>query len=124
MTKISEVAKLLGISRQTVYIKINKLNLQQYLTITDSGKALSDEGVEKIRETLSGVNDSNQSVNQKTDSGHFDRLVDVLTIQNAELKKIIEEKDKQINQLHILLGQNNQLLLENKEQKKKWFWQK
>jgi predicted RNase H-like nuclease (RuvC/YqgF family) len=124
MTKISEVAKLLGISRQTVYIKINKLNLQQYLTITDSGKALSDEGVEKIRASLNLSHDSNPIVNQVTDNLHIDRLVDALSSQVTDLKKVIEEKDKQINQLHILLGQNNQLLLENKEQKKKWFWRK
>jgi hypothetical protein len=120
MTKISDVAKLLKTSRQTIYNKIDKLNLQEYLTVTDEGKMLSDEGIEKIRQSINGVNDSPPVSNPLTDN----RLVDTLMDNNRALQKVIEEKDRQINQLHMLLSQNNQLMLENKEQKKKWFWQK
>ena len=120
MTKISDVAKLLKTSRQTIYNKIDKLNLQAFLTVTDEGKMLSDEGIAKIRESISGVNDSPTSAEKLMDNRLFDALMDRIKDQ----QKLIEEKDKQINQLHVLLGQNNQLMLENKEQKKKWFWQK
>jgi hypothetical protein len=120
MKKISEVAKLLQTSRQTIYNKIDKLNLQAYLTVTDDGKMLSEEGIEKIRESISGTIDSQTPAKNLTDT----RLIDTLMDTIKRLEKVIEEKDKQINQLHILLGQNNQLLLENKGQKKKWFWQK
>jgi hypothetical protein len=122
MTKISDVAKLLKTSRQTIYNKIYKLNLQEYLTSTDDGKMLSDEGIEKIRESMTVVNDSLSVSKPLTDT----RLIDTLMDTIKRLEKVIEEKDRQINMLHMLLSQNNQLLLENKEQKqnKKWFWQK
>ncbi len=120
MTKISEVAKLLSTSRQTIYNKIVKLNLQEFVTVTDEGKTLSDEGIEKIRESMTVVNDSPSASKPLTDT----RLIDTLMDNVKTLEKVIEEKDRQINQLHVLLSQNNQLLLENKENKKKWFWQK
>jgi len=118
MMKISDVAKLLSTSRQTIYSKIDKLNLQEYVTVTDEGKMLSDKGIEKIRESLPQSQDSNKTVNVLTDN----RLVDTLNDTIKTLHKVIEEKDRQINQLHTLLLHNSQLMLENKEQKKKWNW--
>jgi DNA-binding PadR family transcriptional regulator len=118
MMKISDVAKLLSTSRQTIYSKIDKLNLQEYVTVTDEGKMLSDKGIEKIRESLPQSQDSNKTVNVLTDN----RLVDTLNDTIKTLHKVIEEKDRQINQLHTLLLHNSQLMLENKGQKKKWNW--
>lgn len=62
MYYISEAAKLIGVSRQSIYNKIDKENLQQYVKETDKGKVITDKGFTILKGLFSEYIDSKSKV--------------------------------------------------------------
>jgi predicted transcriptional regulator YheO len=93
---MSEIAKMLCVSRQTVYNKIDKLNLQQHIQESDKGKILSEEGLNILKKalgfTVSTVNIQSKPVN---DSKYMDSYIDTLKSEIEHLRAVIIEKDRQ-----------------------------
>ena len=46
---MSEAAKLIGVSRQSIYKKIDRPALQEYLSDSDKGKVISEKGLNVLR---------------------------------------------------------------------------
>jgi hypothetical protein len=87
MYSISEAAKLIGVSRQSIYNKIDKENLQQYIKETDKGKVITDKGFTILKRLFSEYIDSkskvidSQDVSQSTDNQEED--IESNTTQNT-----------------------------------------
>lgn len=111
---MSEVAKLLNVSRQTVYNKINSQDLQPYIHDTDRGKILLEEGFQILKTMLgSTVNLQSKPVN---DSKYIDTLIDSLKSENENLRRIVVDQSKQIENLTKLI-ENSQVLLKHEQEK-------
>jgi hypothetical protein len=116
---ISQVAKTLGVSRQAVYKKMEKLDLSKHLSDSDKGKQLSEEGINILREsfrestnskpirTLTGIvtQDNQPSVE------YLERLIDSQEKQIEFMSRQIEFKDEEIMKLYTLIKQTQDLLL-------------
>jgi hypothetical protein len=116
---ISQVAKTLGVSRQAVYKKMEKLDLSQHLSDSDKGKQLSEEGINILREsfrestnskpirTLTGIvtQDNQPSVE------FFERIIDSQEKQIEFMSRQIEFKDEEIMKLYALIKQTQDLLI-------------
>ena len=121
MKTIKQLAEEMGISKQALNKRIDKLGCRNQL-IKNGNTWLIPESLENTIK-----NTSNQQHRQPTQSATVDALVDTLIKQ-------LEEKDKQIEQLQKALDQEQQLhalaqqkvmLLEQKseEPKSRWkFW--
>lgn len=114
---ISEVAKLLGVSRQTIYNKIDKGNLQRFTKDTDKGKVISAEGIDVLKGILFPANETvNGQSNFANDSKYVDTLIDSLKSENTHLKTMNFEQSKQIDNLTRLL-ENSQVLQKQQQDK-------
>ena len=140
MYTIQEVAEILNITPQAVYKKINnQLNneLATHLKQVERGnktvKAVTSEGLEIIRKSLEQPVDNqfnnefnNQFNNQFKDSskGKEDNLIQLLEETIQTLKKQLDVKDKQIQDLNERLkeqqelNRNNQVLLHREQEQK------
>jgi predicted DNA-binding protein YlxM (UPF0122 family) len=128
---ISETAKMLNVSRQTVYNKIDSEDLQPYLQDSEKGKTISEKGFHVLKNMLGSTsNGQSKGVN---DGQYIDRLIDSLKAENTKLYSVISDQLKQIENLtkliensQILLKQEqdrSKMLLESAEAKeKRWFW--
>jgi len=126
MKKVSELAKELGVSPQSIYKRINKTfkqQLKQHVHKDESGKTLIDSGGEEIIK---------RSFKRKDDEPFTDTFKEFLMKQ-------VEEKDRQISELmkqnesltnkleimQILLKneqEKGRMLIEAKEEKQKGFF--
>ena len=136
MYTIQEVAEILNITPQAVYKKINnQLNneLATHLKQVERGnktvKAVTSEGLEIIRKSLEQPVDNqlnNEFNNQFKDSskGKEDNLIQLLEETIQTLKKQLDVKDKQIQDLNERLkeqqelNRNNQVLLHREQEQK------
>ena len=117
MYSFSEVAKLLKVSRQTVYNKIDKCGLQSFTSDTDKGKVINEEGFHKLKDILFPVNDAiHGQSNSVNDSKYIDTLIDSLKNENTHIKGILSEQSKQIDNLTRLL-ENSQVLQKQQQDK-------
>ena len=114
MKKVSELAKELGVSPQSIYKRINKTfkqQLKQHVHKDESGKTLIDSGGEEIIK---------RSFKRKDDEPFNEPFTDTF---KEFLVKQVEEKDRQISEL---MKQNEsltnkleimQILLKNEQEK-------
>ena len=117
MYMITEVAKLLGVSRQTIYNKIDKLELTKFTDMTDKGKVINEEGFQLLKDNLtSPPNTVNSQPNVVNDSKYVDGLIDSLKSENEHLKGIIAEQSRQISDLTRLV-ENSQKLQSRQQEK-------
>jgi predicted transcriptional regulator YheO len=104
---ITEVAKLLGVSRQTIYNKINNDNLHHFTKQTDKGKVLSEEGFNHLKNIFCPVNDTvHRQPNSVNDSKYIDILIDSLKNENTSLREIVNSQSSQIDELTEVLKRN------------------
>lgn len=114
---ITEIAKELSVSRQAVHQSIDKLldkdklnkKGNTYLLNPKQQKVIMESFQKPLEEELSSNLSSKLSSN----------LINTLQSQNDFLSKELENKNKQINELHILLlkeKENNLLLISEKEE--------
>ena len=124
---ISDVAKLLKVSRQTIYNKLDKGDLDKFTKVIDKVKFISPEGIEALKKMFSPSNDTvNKQSNSQKESKYIDTLIESLRTENKSLKDQLSIKDNQILDL-IRLLENMQVLQREKKlleesTNKKSFW--
>lgn len=133
LKKVKDVAEELGVSSQTVYNHIQKLDqkLKPYLLKREGATVIDTAGVKLIRKSIYGQNDFKENLKiekeQETVNPEMQELIKHYKSLIETLKEQLEEKDRQIERSQILQQQNQQRILELegevKEQKKS-LWQR
>lgn len=141
MYSISQAAKLIGVSRQSVYNRLDREELQEYICITSKGKMLRIEGLDTLKSLYPVRPDSHQTDNgqsednilidngQVSDSSQTvenlstDKYINSIEEQLEYMKTIIIEKDKQLTAYQeqtvslTRLLENSQVLLKQHQDK-------
>lgn len=105
MYKVSEVAKIVGVTQSAVYKAIKQLN-GQYVSVENGRTMVTDEGLEYLKERFK----SKENPEQQYD------IVRALISQLEEKDRQLAEKDRQIAQL-IDQSKNFQILLKTEQDK-------
>jgi len=126
MYSISEVSKIIGVSRQSIYKKVNKEGLQEYLVNGEKGKVITEKGLSVLKKLFSEYLDSkpeDDNLQQKncspTDNLQGEFTTDYIASLKAEihhLKGIISDQSQQTTSLTRLL-ENSQVLLKQQQDK-------
>ena len=147
---ITEFAKRANVSRQSVYKRLSQVDdkLTEYVNLVDNKKMLDIQALEDVYgiKVDKGVdkNDNLESTSCQSNvnlDNPKNKIEDILLKQIESLQQEIKIKNEQIEQLHKLLDQEQQLRMvseqkileledpkeekeEQKETKKKWwqFW--
>lgn len=134
MKKVSEVAKELGVSPQSIYKRINntfKQRLKEHVHKDEGGKTLIDtEGIEIIRESFKPTDC--EPFQQPFNNRSQERLIEIMAKQLEEKDQQITNMMRQMEIMQMLLKneqEKGRLLLEVKEKKedglfKRWFLNK
>ena len=134
MYSISEVAKMLSVSRQSVYNRLDRTELIGHIHETDKGKMLTTVGIAILKTMYPVKPDSQKTVSvqseicQDLQNGQepdslFETLLSSLKEQNDYLKSIISEKDRQLsakeeNTTNLTrLLENSQVLLKQQQER-------
>lgn len=105
MYKVSEVAKIAGVTQSAVYKAIKRLS-GQYVSVEQGRTMITDDGLEYLKERFR----SKEEPEQKYD------IVRALMSQLEEKDRQLAEKDRQIAQL-IEQSKNYQILLKTEQDK-------
>jgi len=126
MYLLSEVAKLIGVSRQSIYKKIDKEALEKYLQDTDKGKVISEKGYTILKKSFKEYLDSKQVTdnNKSTSCEQPDNLqcdytgdyIDSLKSEIDHLRGVVSEQGQQLINMSKLL-ENSQVLLKQQQEK-------
>ncbi len=114
---ITEIAKELSVSRQAIHQSIDKLLDKEKLKKRGNSYLLNPKQQKVIIESFQKPLE--EELSSKLTSELTSNLINTLQTQNDFLSKEIENKNKQINELHILLlkeKENNLLLISEKEE--------
>lgn len=114
---ITEIAKELSVSRQAIHQSIDKLLDKEKLKKRGNSYLLNPKQQKVIIESFQKPLEEELSSNLSSELSS--NLINTLQTQNDFLSKEIENKNKQINELHILLlkeKENNLLLISEKEE--------
>lgn len=114
---ITEIAKELSVSRQAIHQSIDKLLDKEKLKKRGNSYLLNPKQQKVIIESFKKPLE--EELSSKLSSELSSNLINTLQTQNDFLSKEIENKNKQINELHILLlkeKENNLLLISEKEE--------
>ncbi len=95
---IQEFAELSGKSRQAIYKQVNK-KLSPYVSTIDNQRMIDSRALKEVY----GIEVDNQGSKQGDNQETTDKLIELL-------QKELENKDKQIEQLHQLLAREQELL--------------
>ena len=100
MYTVSEVAKMLSVSRVTIYRNIETTELQQHVTTKNKVKYIDDKGFDLLKEKL-GCNIMQQENSNigVTEPSHDLHLLQMLQLEAEHLKRELEAKDKHIDTL-------------------------
>ena len=129
MKKISEVAKELGVSRQTVYRRVTKnatAELQSHVTKDDRGTTLIDtEGVAILTKMFDCNTDSNADNQSYSKSYSADNLlIEMMQKQISEKDEMIKDLLRKLEIMQVLLKneqEKGQLLIEENNEPRKGF---
>ncbi len=114
---ITEAARLLKVSRQTVYNKLDRPDLQGHLQDTDKGKVLTEQGFRLLQSLFNSQHSTvNGQSNAVQDSQYIDTLIDSLKTENERLSNLLTDQSKQIDNLTRLL-ENSQVLLKSEQER-------
>ena len=138
LRSVSEVSVLTGLSKVSIYNKIKLKEMEQYVVknkgityISDEGVSLIKEGLDLKEDTLKTLNDSfkinTNEIAVSLQNKDFEEFkvelkelnkdyLNSLKSENEVLKKQLDEKDKQIAELHKLI-ENSQILLKEEQKK-------
>lgn len=105
MYKVSDVAKIAGVTQSAVYKAIKQLN-GQYVSVENGRTMVTDEGLEYLKERFKAKEDPEQQYD----------IVRALMSQLEEKDRQLAEKDRQISQL-IEQSKNYQILLKTEQDK-------
>lgn len=128
MKKVSEVAELLGVTRQTVYNHIKKLDkdIKEYVYSNEGAKIIDNKGFLMIKASIEGKDDLKfylKENSKKEQDYHSDReketlkeLKDTLKEEIKRLEKELEVKNEQIKRLNGQL-ESFHMMIRSKEEK-------
>lgn len=121
MKKISKVADELGVTRQTVYNWIDRLDLEDkgYVKVNDDGvKVIDSKGIEEIEEEVEDkVKKKLEKEKEKSEMKKvYEERVKDLKVQNEVLRNQLDKKDELLKEQSRQL-ENFQHLIANKEKK-------
>ena len=122
---VSEISESLGLSKQTVYVKMRVKGFKVHMTKKQGVTYIDEVGFNLIKDSLKATTDdlkdfkdkdTNTTYNSETATDKLDNSVelDYINMLKAELKV----KNEQIYKLHELL-QNSQILLKSKSEEVK-----
>lgn len=98
MYTMSEAAKKIGVSRQSVYSKIDKENLGQYVKDSEKGKVITDKGFSILKGLFSEYIDSKPKiVNSQKDSKSMDNLENEVDSNSNE--PVLDKENKNADTL-------------------------
>lgn len=135
MKKVSEVAELLGVTRQTVYNHIDKIDKQinSHIYIKEGVKVIDEQGIELIKSSIDGkdifTEEFTEDLQQQDDPQNDnvkEALQDHINSLKSEIDRLeneLQEKNKQLDKKDQLLDnkdqlmQNFQIMLQKKEDK-------
>lgn len=133
MKKVSEVAEILGVSRKTIYRKIDQLSLKKkgFVTKRDSVTMIATEGIEAIKEALKPVTEPVTPVTieylqqfSTVTHGALQSKIELLEKQLADkdlqIKELKKDKDelRRNNDQLVQMNQNTQNLLAMEKKEK------
>lgn len=107
MYKVSQVAKMVGVTQSAVYKVIKQLN-GQYVSVEQGRTMITEDGLLYFRERFRSKEDKESEQNSD--------IVQALFSQLKEKDRQLAEKDKQIAQL-IEQSRNFQILLKTEQDK-------
>lgn len=138
LRSVAEVSVLTGLSKVSIYNKIKLKEMEQYVVKNKGITYVSEEGITLIKEGLNLKEDTLNSLNNnlKEEQDEIDISIDnkesedfklelkglnkdylnTLKSENEVLRKQLNEKDKQIAELHKLI-ENSQVLLKEEQKK-------
>lgn len=138
LRSVAEVSVLTGLSKVSIYNKIKLKEIEQYVVKNKGITYISDEGVDLIKGALNlkeytlnhsndilkvdesevPINIENKDIEEfKAELKELNKdYLSSLKSENELLKKQLDEKDKQIAELHKLI-ENNQILLKEEQKK-------
>ena len=138
LRSVAEVSVLTGLSKVSIYNKIKLKEMEQYIVknkgityISEEGIALIKDGLNLKEDTLNSLNDSLKLVEDeiaislenkelqdfKVELKELNKdYLNSLKSENEVLRKQLDEKDKQIAELHKLI-ENSQILLKEEQKK-------
>jgi len=100
MKRIVEVAKLLGVTKVTIYRNIETVDLQQHVTIVDNVKYIDDKGIDILRQKLC----NKVTVTNVIESNNIDTIkllhdTEMLQQEIEHLKRELSSRDSHIETL-------------------------
>lgn len=128
MKKVSKVAELLGVTRQTVYNHIDKIDkeINSHIYTKEGVKVIDDKGIELIKASIEGkevftegfTDDLHQQDDLQNDNVKeaLQNHINSLKSEIDRLENELQEKNKQLDMKDQLM-QNFQVMLQNKEEK-------
>lgn len=123
MLTVKQLADEIGVSKVAVNKKIEALGLKSKLTQDGNRYLIGDDVADQVRQAFkyrTEQSTTNATKDEKTHGengtasnkpGVYDDVIQALTDQLAVLTEQLKEKDKQIERLHTLMAQQNQLYL-------------
>lgn len=115
---IAEFAEQAGVSKQAVYQRLNK-SLKAYVKVIDGKKsidirALEDlygkDGCSRLEQVFQGkIQGVEQGIEEEKEGQLINKLIDALQEELKIKDEQLNEKDRQIKELHNLLDQQQQL---------------
>ena len=131
LRSVAEVSVLTGLSKVSIYNKIKLKEIEKYVVKNKGITYISDEGInlifkglnlndDKLKDLTNGLNSEREDFDisiKNTDFKEFNKeYLNSLNSENEFLKKQLDEKDKQISELHKLI-ENSQILLKEEQKK-------
>lgn len=115
---IAEFAERAGVSKQAVYQRLNK-SLKAYLKVIDGKKSIDTRALEdlygkggcsSLEQVFQGKSQGVEQGNEEEKEGQLiNKLIDILQEDLKSKDEQLNEKDRQIKELHNLLDQQQQL---------------
>ena len=130
LRSVAEVSVLTGLSKVSIYNKIKLKEIEKYVVKNKGITYISDEGInlifkglnlndDKLKDLTNGLNSEREDfdISIKLELKEFNKeYLNSLNSENEFLKKQLDEKDKQISELHKLI-ENSQILLKEEQKK-------
>lgn len=135
LMKVSDVSKLTGLSKVSIYNKLKLKELKPYIVknkgvtyVTEGGVNLIKDNI-RLKDNITPYELNNKEIEESNNKneeiqafkeqlkGLSDDYLNSLKGEIASLKELIVEKDSQISELHKLI-ENSQVLLKKEQQKK------
>lgn len=109
MLTVKQLADEIGVSKVAINKKIERLGLKSKLTKDGNRYLLDDDIADQVRDAFKYRTEKTDQ--ERQDRQHQEEPTETYTDIIQVLREQLAEKDKQIERLHTLLAQQNQLML-------------